>query len=68
MVFENLANFICSKVSFFTKQLVFTGIQIDANTFFQVMDRDRRLTGTLRGQTDKPEAPPGFEFSHGWKV
>ncbi|KAK8922047.1 hypothetical protein VCV18_006100 [Metarhizium anisopliae] len=19
-------------------------------------------------RTDKPEAPPGFEFSHGWKV
>lgn len=32
------------------------------------MERDRRLTGTLRGQTDKPEAPLGFEFSNAWKV
>ncbi|KAF2674906.1 hypothetical protein BT63DRAFT_449897 [Microthyrium microscopicum] len=33
-----------------------------------VMDRDRRLTGYLRGQSDKPEAPDGFELSNGWKV
>lgn len=32
------------------------------------MDRDRRLTGYLRGQTDRPIAPPGFEFSNGWRV
>lgn len=32
------------------------------------MDRDRRLTGTLRGQTDKPEAPLGFELNNPWKV
>lgn len=32
------------------------------------MDRDRRLTGYLRGQTDRPTAPPGFEFSNGWRV
>ncbi|KAL6890742.1 hypothetical protein GGI43DRAFT_217566 [Trichoderma evansii] len=32
------------------------------------MDRDRRLTGTMRGQTDNPQAPLGFEFSNGWKV
>ena len=32
------------------------------------MERDRRLTGTLRGQTDNPTAPLGFEFSNGWKV
>ena len=32
------------------------------------MDRDRRLTGTLRGQTDKPEAPSGFELNNPWKV
>lgn len=34
----------------------------------QVMERDRRLTGTLRGQTDGPEAPTGFELSNAWKV
>ncbi|PHH87878.1 hypothetical protein CDD83_8287 [Cordyceps sp. RAO-2017] len=34
----------------------------------QMMARDLRLTGSLRGQTDKPEAPPGFEFSNGWKM
>lgn len=32
------------------------------------MDRDRRLTGTLRGQTDKAEAPLGFELNNPWKV
>ncbi|KAK4189384.1 hypothetical protein QBC35DRAFT_493525 [Podospora australis] len=34
----------------------------------QMMDRDRRLTGYLRGQTDNPVAPPGFELNHAWKV
>ncbi|KAK1248558.1 hypothetical protein MKX08_006778 [Trichoderma sp. CBMAI-0020] len=33
-----------------------------------MMDRDRRLTGTLRGQSDNPQAPLGFEFSNGWKL
>lgn len=33
-----------------------------------VMDRDRRLTGMLRGQTDKPEAPDGFELNSAWRV
>lgn len=37
-------------------------------THFVVMERDRRLTGTLRGQTDKPEAPAGFELNNPWKV
>lgn len=32
------------------------------------MDRDRRLTGRLRGQTDGAEAPAGFELSNGWRV
>ena len=32
------------------------------------MDRDRRLTGYLRGQTDKVEAPVGFELNNPWKV
>ena len=32
------------------------------------MDRDRRLTGYLRGQTDNPTAPPGFELNHPWRV
>lgn len=32
------------------------------------MERDRRLTGYLRGQTDKANAPPGFEVSNAWKV
>lgn len=33
-----------------------------------VMERDRRLTGTLRGQSDAATAPPGFELSSEWKV
>ena len=32
------------------------------------MDRDRRLTGYLRGQTDKVEAPPGFELNNPWRA
>lgn len=46
-----------------------TRIQPEANAFcVAVMDRDRRLTGFLRGQTDRPIAPPGFELSNGWRV
>jgi len=33
-----------------------------------VMDRDRRLTGYLRGQTDNVVAPPGFELNNPWRV
>ncbi|KAL8728080.1 MAG: hypothetical protein Q9181_005469 [Wetmoreana brouardii] len=33
-----------------------------------VMDRDRRLTGFLRGQTDNPKAPPGFELNSPWRL
>jgi len=33
-----------------------------------VMDRDRRLTGFLRGQTDTVQAPAGFELSNPWRV
>ncbi|KAH7175703.1 hypothetical protein EDB81DRAFT_770674 [Dactylonectria macrodidyma] len=33
-----------------------------------VMERDRRLTGSLRGQTDKATAPPGFELNNPWKL
>lgn len=36
--------------------------------YILVMDRDRRLTGWLRGQTDKVEAPVGFEVNNPWKV
>lgn len=32
------------------------------------MDRDRRLTGYLRGQTDSVEAPEGFNLSNAWRV
>ncbi|KAL8332081.1 hypothetical protein RB593_002433 [Gaeumannomyces tritici] len=33
-----------------------------------VMDRDRRLTGLLRGQSDNPIAPPGFELNNPWRA
>ncbi|KAI9758840.1 MAG: hypothetical protein M4579_002786 [Chaenotheca gracillima] len=33
-----------------------------------VMDRDRRLTGYLRGQADEVKAPLGFELNNPWKV
>lgn len=32
------------------------------------MERDKRLTGFLRGQTDRVAAPPGFELNNPWKV
>ncbi|KAK5130724.1 hypothetical protein LTR08_001711 [Meristemomyces frigidus] len=34
----------------------------------QMMDRDRRLTGFLRGQTDNVRAPAGFELSNPWRI
>ncbi|KAK5662093.1 hypothetical protein OQA88_10208 [Cercophora sp. LCS_1] len=40
----------------------------DAYSCGTVMDRDRRLTGFLRGQANNPVAPAGFELSNGWKV
>ncbi|SZF00839.1 unnamed protein product [Blumeria hordei] len=33
-----------------------------------VMDRDRRLTGWLRGQTDNPTAPKGYELNNPWRL
>ncbi|KAK2732744.1 small secreted protein [Colletotrichum kahawae] len=34
----------------------------------QMMDRDRRLTGDLRGQIDNAEAPLGFELNNPWRL
>ncbi|KAL2798358.1 hypothetical protein BJX66DRAFT_44859 [Aspergillus keveii] len=34
----------------------------------QMMERDLRLTGSLRGQSTNVEAPKGFELSNPWKV
>ncbi|OAK96193.1 hypothetical protein IQ06DRAFT_351636 [Phaeosphaeriaceae sp. SRC1lsM3a] len=33
----------------------------------QMLERDRRLTGFMRGQTDRPVAPPGFEVNNPWR-
>jgi hypothetical protein len=33
-----------------------------------VMDRDMRMTGVFRAQSDKPEAPLGFELNNPWKA
>ncbi|OJJ44023.1 hypothetical protein ASPZODRAFT_154001 [Penicilliopsis zonata CBS 506.65] len=33
-----------------------------------MMERDLRITGTLRGQYGGVEAPKGFEVSNPWKV
>lgn len=35
---------------------------------FLVMNRDRRLTGFLRGQSDNPIAPAGYELNNPWSV
>jgi hypothetical protein len=32
------------------------------------MERDRRLTGYFRGQSDRAIAPDGFELNSPWKV
>lgn len=32
------------------------------------MERDLRLTGSLRGQINNPQAPKGFEVNKPWKV
>jgi hypothetical protein len=34
----------------------------------QMMDRDLRLTGVFREQTDRVEAPLGYEVSGKWKM
>ncbi|PSS03463.1 hypothetical protein BD289DRAFT_195066 [Coniella lustricola] len=34
----------------------------------QMMNRDLRMTGHLRGQSDLPVAPPGYELSHPWRA
>ncbi|KAI0022799.1 hypothetical protein F4780DRAFT_777264 [Xylariomycetidae sp. FL0641] len=34
----------------------------------QLMDRDRRITGFLRGQSDNPIAPAGFELNNPWRT
>ncbi|TVY58073.1 hypothetical protein LCER1_G001485 [Lachnellula cervina] len=45
----------------------FSGCSYDVDEY-TVMDRDRRLTGFLRGQTDNPTAPPGFELNNPWRL
>ncbi|KAK4927949.1 hypothetical protein LTR66_016258 [Elasticomyces elasticus] len=34
----------------------------------QMIERDMRITGKMRGQSDVVEAPLGFEVSNQWKV
>lgn len=41
---------------------------IELTGYVVVMDRDRRLTGFLRGQSDAPLAPAGFEVNNPWRV
>ncbi|KAK0641105.1 hypothetical protein B0T16DRAFT_208534 [Cercophora newfieldiana] len=33
-----------------------------------LMDRDRRLTGDLRGQANNPVAPAGYELNNPWRL
>jgi len=42
--------------------------RVNILTLRTVMDRDRRLTGSLRGQTDNAIAPPGYELNNPWRV
>ncbi|EEA20268.1 hypothetical protein EYB26_005347 [Talaromyces marneffei] len=34
----------------------------------QMMERDFRITGSMRGQSTNAEAPTGFEVSNPWKL
>lgn len=34
----------------------------------QMMERDLRITGRLRGQSGNPEPPKGFEVSNPWRI
>ncbi|KAK5087661.1 hypothetical protein LTR70_002978 [Exophiala xenobiotica] len=34
----------------------------------QMLERDQRMTGLIRGQSDKVEAPVGFEVNNPWKM
>ncbi|EKV04731.1 hypothetical protein PDIG_87230 [Penicillium digitatum PHI26] len=34
----------------------------------QMMERDLRITGSLRGQSSNHKAPTGFEVSNPWKI
>ena len=43
-------------------------IEACADNGSSVIQRDHRLTGTMRGQTDNTHAPFGFELSSKWKV
>lgn len=43
-------------------------LSMRADDWQTVMDRDRRLTGFLRGQSDSVKAPAGFELSNPWRV
>lgn len=41
---------------------------LDILTGILVMNRDRRLTGFLRGQSSSPVAPDGYELNNPWRV
>ncbi|BFZ60539.1 hypothetical protein YB2330_001576 [Saitoella coloradoensis] len=34
----------------------------------QMMERDQRLTGTMRGQSQEPRAPAEFAVNSAWKI
>ncbi|KAF8244211.1 hypothetical protein K440DRAFT_23654 [Wilcoxina mikolae CBS 423.85] len=38
------------------------------NWDLNMMERDRRLTGRIYGQTDEPIAPKGFELNSAWRL
>ncbi len=60
------ANLPLSKVRTLSEDSI-SAVQTDM-TKSAVMDRDRRLTGLLRGQSDAALAPAGFELNNPWRV
>ena len=60
------AKYVCSYP--ITIEYQVGGIFSDTNCVCAVMERDFRITGSMRGQSTNVEAPTGFEVSNPWKV
>lgn len=44
------------------------GINAAGLTWDTVMERDLRITGSIRGQSSNAEAPAGFDVTNAWQV
>jgi hypothetical protein len=62
------ATCISAILTFVSAKYDFSNTPNDLNSQYLVMERDRRLTGYFRGQSDRAVAPDGFELNNPWKV